>query len=292
MTELIEYWNYLLSFSPMRIAAVIADFAIITVLIYGLLYFLRGTRSANVLFGITAFLVISALMANLLHLTVIETLLSGLWPILGTAIIVIFQPEIRRFFAEAGTMFANTTKWKRETSDSQIVETVTEVVNAAVQMSAARTGALIVFERKIGLQSLVKTSIQLDVRVSSLLLQSIFFKNSPLHDCSVIIRGNKIVAARAVLPLTQEDPQNPARRLGTRHRAAVGITEETDAVALVVSEETGTISVARKGRLIRNCTGEELNNLLNTLLLEKSPGPSKRKSPTQEQPDLFTPEGK
>lgn len=292
MTELIEYWNYLLSFSPMRIVAVIADFAIITVLIYGLLYFLRGTRSANVLFGITAFLVISALLANLLHLTVIETLLSGLWPILGTAIIVIFQPEIRRFFAEAGTMFANTTKWKRETSSNQIADTVGEVVNAAVQMSHSKTGALIVFERKIGLQSLVKTSIQLDVKVSSLLLQSIFFKNSPLHDCSVIIRGNKIVAARAVLPLTQEDPQNPARRLGTRHRAAVGITEETDAIALVVSEETGTISVARKGRLIRNCTSEELNNLLNTLLLEKSSSaPAIRQTSSQEQPDLFTPEG-
>ncbi len=291
MTELIEYWNYLLSFSPMRIAAIVADFVIITFLIYGLLYFLRGTKSAIVLFGITGFLILSKLLASGLNLTVVDTLLGGMGPILGTAIIVIFQPEIRRFFAEAGTFFVNTAKkLSRESNKKEISETIGEAVNAAVQMSCTKTGALIVFERKIGLQSLVNTSVQLDIKVSSLMLQSIFFKNSPLHDCAVIIRGNKIVAARAVLPLTQEDPQNPARRLGTRHRAAVGITEETDAVALIVSEETGTISVARKGRLIRNCSGEELTNLLNAMLLEKSDAGGTIHAIKQEQPDLFVPE--
>ncbi len=285
MTEsLLQFGIYLQNLPWMSIVAAIADFAIITILIYGLLYFLRGTKSATVLSGITAFLLISALLARILKLTVLTTLLEGLWPILGTAIIVIFQPEIRRFLAEAGSV---TTKWMQKTHDNQVSEAIAETVNAAVQMSHTRTGALIVFERNIGLQSVVTTSVQLDAKVSSLLLQSIFFKNSPLHDCAVIIRGNKIVAARAVLPLTQEDTQSSSRRFGTRHRAAIGITEETDAIALVVSEETGTISISRKGRL-SHCTEDELLQMLNSFLLDKNisaAGRAKVSGPAQ--PDLF-----
>lgn len=266
MEWLIDYGNYLMSLPLLRIAAMIADFALITVLIYGLLYFLRGTRSANVLFGITAFLAIAALLADILELTVISALLSGLWPILGVAIIVIFQPEIRRFFAEAGGIFAAGYNRTRHEASRDVI---TSVVDSVEAMSATRTGALIVFERNIGLEGLVKTSTRLDAKVDSLLLQAIFFKNSPLHDCAVIIRGNRIIAAKAVLPLSPEDPMNPARNYGTRHRAALGITEETDSVALVVSEERGAISVSYKGRLIRGYSREELISLLTDLLRQE-----------------------
>ena len=125
------------------------------------------------------------------------------------------------------------------------------------------------FEKNIGLANIVNTSVSLDAKVNSLLLQTIFFKNSPLHDRAVIIRKNRIVAARAVLPLTQEDGNNPAKGLGTRHRAAVGISEETDAVSVVVSEETGLITVVNKGRLVRGYERESLRRTLYSLLSVK-----------------------
>lgn len=246
--------------SSAQLAAALVDFAIITILIYGILYFLRGTRSANVLFGVTVLLLIVKLLAELFKLIVISSLLSQLGTILGIAIIVIFQPEIRRLFAQAGSVFFHTgTKG----------ETIGEVVDAAFQMSASRTGALIVFERNIGLEGIVNTSEKLDAKVNSKLLQSIFFKNSPLHDCAVIIKKNRIIAARAVLPLSQEIQDDPAGNYGTRHRAAIGITEETDSVALVVSEETGLISLACKGRLTKGYTRKALAEHLKHRLLDK-----------------------
>lgn len=271
----VEYSRYLMSLPVTRILAVIADFSLITLLIYGLLYFLRGTRSANVLFGITTFLALAALLANLMELTVISALLSGLWPILGTAIIVIFQPEIRRFFAEAGGIFASQYYKNRNETSKDVISCV---VAALESMAESKTGALIVFERNIGLEGLLKTSVRLDAKAETLLLETIFFKNSPLHDCAVIIRGNKIVAAKAVLPLTPEDSINPAKKLGTRHRAAIGITEETDAVAVAVSEETGMISAAYKGRLLRGYSGNELTSLLTDLLYQENSAGSEKKS--------------
>ena len=171
----VESSRYLLSLPVTRILAVIADFGLITLLIYGLLYFLRGTRSANVLFGITTFLALAALLANLLELTVISALLSGLWPILGTAIIVIFQPEIRRFFAEAGGIFASQYYKNRNEASKDVIS---NVVTALESMATSKTGALIVFERNIGLEGLLKTSVRLDAKVDALLLETIFFKNS------------------------------------------------------------------------------------------------------------------
>lgn len=268
----VESSRYLLSLPVTRILAVIADFGLITLLIYGLLYFLRGTRSANVLFGITTFLALAALLANLLDLTVISALLNGLWPILGTAIIVIFQPEIRRFFAEAGGLF-NT---NRNATSKNVIS---NVVSALENMAASKTGALIVFERNIGLENLLKTSVRLDAKADALLLQTIFFKNSPLHDCAVIIRGDRIVAANAVLPLAPpESTKISVEKLGTRHRAAIGITEETDAVAVVVSEERGTIRVSKGGEFMRLKSGETLNSLLAELLQQRNETDSEKKS--------------
>ncbi len=240
------------------------DFLIIAIVIYWLLYFLRGTRSANVLFGLTALFAVGGVLANHLKLVVLGYLMNGIWTILGVAIVVIFQPELRRVLAQAGSIFSS-----HNTNSS---ETIDEVVHAVMQMSATKTGCLIVFEKNIGLANIVNTSVALDAKVNSLLLQTIFFKNSPLHDCAVIIRKNHIVAARAVLPLTQEDSNNPARGLGTRHRAAVGISEETDAVSVVVSEESGLITVVNKGRIVRGYEQENLRKTLYSLLSIKEFG--------------------
>lgn len=254
-------WAFLAEIDYVNILRNLLDFAVIAVFVYWILYFLRGTKSANVLFGIVVVLCLLSLLSQLVNLSVLTYLLDRFWTIFGIAIVVIFQPELRRVFAQAGSLFA-----RRVTSQAMI----DEVVSAAVQMSESGTGALIVFEQNIGLAGIIDTSVVLDARVNSLLLQTIFFKNSPLHDCAVIIRNDRIVAAHAVLPLMQEDVYNPVRRLGTRHRAAVGITEETDAVALVVSEETGTISIAHKGRIIRGVTSEELSAQLTHLLIRDS----------------------
>ena len=241
---------------------VLLDFTIITTFVYWILYFLRGTKGVNVLIGVVVVFCLLALIAQTAKLNVTGYLLERFWTILGAAVVVIFQPELRRVFAQAGSIFS-----RRVTSRAMI----DEVVVAAVQMAESKTGALIVFEQNIGLAGIVNTSVLLDAKVNALLLQTIFFKNSPLHDCAVIIRNDRIVAAHAVLPLMQEDVYNPVRRLGTRHRAAVGITEETDAVALVVSEETGTISLAHKGRILRGVSPAELSAQLTLLIQDSQP---------------------
>ena len=148
---------------------------------------------------------------------------------------------------------------------------IEEIAAAVVQMSFSRCGALIVFERRIGLAAITGNAVQLDAKVNSLLLQSLFYPNSPLHDGAVIIQNGRVVAAHAILPLTQE---NNYRSLGTRHRAALGITEETDAVVVVVSEETGRISYALKGKLTENVSEDKLVDFLRRKLLDqKEPEP-------------------
>ena len=239
------------------------DFVIIWAMIYWVLYFLRGTRSANVLFGVIAVLLTATIAVDYVErLTVLRFLLiECLIPSLGIAILVIFQPEFRRAFAQAGSLFVSNRIGR---------ETIDQVTEAAAQLSVTRTGAIIVFERNIGLTDTTRSAVSLDARVDSLLLQSIFYPNSPLHDCAVVIgKNNRIVAAHAVLPLAEEDYFVNGKRLGTRHRAAVGISQETDAVAVVVSEETGLISLAKKGRLIRGLTTEELRFQLRTILLDR-----------------------
>ena len=239
------------------------DFALIWAMIYGVLYFFRGTRSASVLFCVIAlFLGSSLIVSSVKQFVVLRDLLNGwLMPVLGFAILVIFQPEFRRAFAQAGSILSSS-RTDRETID--------QVVEAASQLSITRTGAIIVFERNIGLADTTRSAVPLDARVDSLLLQSIFYPNSPLHDCAVVIgRNNRIVAAHAVLPLAEEDFFMNGKRLGTRHRAAAGISQETDAIAVVVSEETGMISIAKKGRLVRGLKPEELRFQLCMILLDE-----------------------
>lgn len=230
---------------------------ILTVVIYKTLYYLRGARGASVLAGITILLLVLTWLSKQLRLDVINWLLTGIWGTLGAAMVIIFQPELRRAFAQLGSFSFSQGKRRREV--------ITEIVTAAANMARRKCGALMVIERRIGMQNLIDDSVRLDIKVNAMVLESIFFPNSPLHDGAVIIRDDRIVAARAILPLTRS--QSISVRLGTRHRASLGISEETDAVTVVVSEETGAISVACRGALHRDLSQDELANYLEKLII-------------------------
>lgn len=240
----------------------VLDFGIIALLIYGLLYYLRGTRGANVLAGCALVLVFLSVLADVLKFHMLTILLDNFWGIGTTALVIIFQPELRRALAQLGSRtFAHRTRVQKKTID--------EVINAVRDLSQSKTGALIVFERQIGLATFKNTAVPLDAKVAAPLLRSIFYPNSPLHDGAVIINGDKIEAAHAILPLTKQYRYCSARNFGTRHRAAIGISEETDAIAVVVSEETGAISMAKRGEIKRWLSCEQLNDLLTKALIEK-----------------------
>ncbi len=238
--------------------SLVIEVGILAVLIYYGLYFLRGTRAANVLAGIILALLILTLTTDFLKLEVITELLNGLWMIFPIAIIVIFQPEIRRAFAHLGSSRPFTRRMKQE-------ETINEVIKAVSNLSENKRGALIVFQRQIGMRALISSGIKINAEVSHQLIQTIFHPNTPLHDGAIAIDDNEIVAAHIIFPLTQSVSLSDS--LGTRHRAAIGVTEETDAIAVVVSEETGHISIACRGNMIRNITTEKLYRFLRSLLI-------------------------
>lgn len=238
--------------------SLVMEVGILAILIYYGLYFLRGTRAANVLAGIIIALLILTLATDFLKLAVITELLNGLWMIFPLALIVIFQPEIRRAFAHLGSSRPFTRRMKQE-------ETINEVIKAVESLSANKRGALIVFQRQIGMRALISSGIKINAEVSHQLIQTIFHPNTPLHDGAIAIENNEIVAAHIIFPLTQSVSLSDS--LGTRHRAAIGVTEETDAVAVVVSEETGSISMACRGNLARNISIGKLSEFLRSLLI-------------------------
>ena len=246
--------NYLTLLDYLRVAV---EFLLIAAVIYKILYYLRGTRAANVLAGlVVAFLTLS-IIANSLGLNVLRWLLDNFLSLMAFTIIVVFQPELRRAFAQLGSFSFFQQNRKRET--------INELITAIKAMAQRKIGAIIVIERRIGMRAIVEDAVKLDCKLYSLLLQSIFYPNSPLHDGAVIVRDDRIVAARAILPLSRD--VNLSRTMGTRHRAALGITEETDAIVLVASEETGDISIACRGAIMRGLSEKNLENELNKLLM-------------------------
>ena len=242
----------------------IIDILVVTIIIYWLLWVAQGTRALHLIRGIVTLIVLLLLLGNILNLTTLQWLLSAISPALIVAVPVIFQPELRRAFEQLG----HTSSWIRnpfQTQDEpQADKAIDEIVRAAAQLSRLRYGALMVIERETGLQDYVIKGVMLNADISRQLLINIFFPNSPLHDAAVIIQGDRILAASVVLPLT--DNISASSQLGTRHRAAIGITEESDALAVVVSEETGQMSVAHSGRLIRNLDQDRLRRVLRTLM--------------------------
>lgn len=239
----------------------VLDILLVAGVFYLLLVILRGTRAINLLRGVIFLIVVVVLFTGLLRLRAISWLLRTTLPALFLAIPVIFQPEIRRALDRLGR--ASTWLLFRGRQED-VQEVITSIKGACHRLSTRSQGGLIVIEREVGLQEYIDTGITLDSQVSIELLVQIFYKETPLHDGAIILCGNRIQAASCVLPLSSEIRLSE-RRLGLRHRAAVGISEVSDAVAIVVSEETGEISVVYDGRIIRRLEASRLENILSAL---------------------------
>jgi len=234
-------FSRLLQSLPALTWAAVADILLVAIVVYEVLMVVRGTRAGHILIGMLAMLGIYA-FASWAGLEALRSLLSFIVPYIGLAVIVLFQSEIRRTLARIGRK-----NWFGFGRGFRGPEALSEVLLAVDQFSRDKTGALIVFERDIGLRTFIESGVVMDAKISRDLLLSIFQPGLPLHDGSVILQKDRIAAAACFLPLTI----GPSLKLGTRHRAAIGITEETDCLSLVVSEETGRISIAAFGELIQ-----------------------------------------
>ncbi|HVW85608.1 MAG TPA: diadenylate cyclase CdaA [Bryobacteraceae bacterium] len=249
------------------------DILAVAVVIYQLLQIVRGTRAAQILTGIVTVAVIYQIAVRA-HLEALRSLLSSLAPYSAIAIIILFQSEIRRTLARLGR--------KRLFGGYQRPESTDEILLALAAMSRDKVGALIILERDIGLRTFIESGVRLDSHISRDLLLSIFRPGTALHDGAVIIQKERIAAAACFLPLTV----NPAvsTKLGTRHRAGIGITEETDCLSLIVSEETGAISVAAFGNLERELTIERVDERINLHfgVSRRTPPPSMPGAPRED----------
>ena len=244
----------------------IFDMVVVAALIYKLFQWIKGTRAVQLLKGIVV-LLIATTISDWLGLYTINWILNNIRTMVVVAIPVVFQPELRRALERIGRgkFFARPFTFLEEEDTDRVIN---EIIRAVVTMAKNKTGALIVLERETGINDYIETGVSLDSVISGEFMINIFIPNSPLHDGAVIIRGDRVAAAGCFLPLT-ENP-NLGKELGTRHRAAIGITEISDAVAIVVSEETGIISLAREGRITRNYDEKTLREVLAGLLIQKA----------------------
>ena len=255
----------------------IVDILLVAFLVYQFLMIVRGRRAAHILLGVlilTAMYVASAVLG----LDLIRTILSSVAPYAPFALIVMFQSEIRRLLARIGRR-----RWLSIGGRLQKREFTEELVMALVQMSQQKTGALVVIERDIGLRTFIESGVMMDALLSRDLLLTIFRSGSALHDGAVIIQGQRAAAAACFLPLTVRP--GVARSLGTRHRAAIGVTEETDCLSLVVSEETGRISVVAFGDIEMDVTPERLEERIAEHIIHKRTAPTFRQQQARERED-------
>lgn len=258
MTDLL---NELLFFAQRVDLLDIVDLFLVTIILFLLLSLVRGTQAVVLLRGMILLIIGITLLTSLLNLPAFSFLLRTALPALLVAIPVIFAPEIRRALeriGRAGTILT------ANAEPGEIESRIDAIVTAAQRLTENYHGALIVIEREVGLGEYIETGVRLEAQLSAELLLQIFYVNTPLHDGAVILRGDRIVAASCVLPLSASGTlsHSPERKMGLRHRAALGISEVSDAVAVVVSEERGAISVAHNGRMIRRLDQSRLRNIL------------------------------
>jgi diadenylate cyclase len=234
------------------------EILILAVVIYYSSRFLRGTRGWPVVIGFVVLFLALVLVTTLLKLTVLSWLLGTFSAFFAVAVIIIFQPELRRMLAELGNLplFASVSEQR---------ESIEVIIQTCERLAEVKIGALIAVEQSIQLQEAVESSLPVDCDATPEMLETIFFPNNAIHDGGVILKGDRIAYAACIFPLTQRSDLN--KSLGTRHRAAIGLSEETDAVVVVVSEETGLISHAYKGQLVRGVTLEELRAFLTSVLV-------------------------
>ncbi|MBP3255945.1 MAG: diadenylate cyclase CdaA [Clostridia bacterium] len=254
----IGYFNELVT-NPLRIVALIIDLTIVIFLIYKFIKITRKSRVWQLIKGI-AILVAVTIISGWLHLDILHTILTSIMTYGAIVLMIIFQPELRKGLEQLGTNKFTKLFGIDKDLITKTKEDIYKIVIAAEELSSTKTGALIVIERDIKLQDIAETGVPIDSEVSPQLLVNIFVPNTPLHDGAVIISNNRVSAAACILPLT--DDKTISKKLGTRHRAALGVSKETDSIAIVVSEETGKISVAKDGTLIVDVDEETLKRLL------------------------------
>lgn len=245
----------------------VLDLVLVTLIFFTILTLLRDTQATILLRGVIFLVILLALMTQFIELPAFSWLIQTTLPALLLAIPVIFAPEIRRGLERLGRAGSSNLFRRNLASEEAIKNTMHIISIACARLSARRHGALIVLERVDSLQEYVQTGVFMDAVVSPEALLQIFYPNSPLHDGAVVISGNRILAASCVMPLSASGILNrtPERQMGLRHRAALGSSEASDAVVIVVSEETGSISVAQSGRLIRGLDSDRLENMLIAL---------------------------
>jgi len=237
----------------------VLEIAILAVGIYYSFNFVRGTRGAPVVYGFVMLVLGLTVVAFVLHLEVLSWLLRSFVAFAAVAVLIIFQPELRRILAELGTHPLFATSHEQRENIEVIIQTVE-------RLAEVRIGALIAIEQSISLQEATESGVPVDCEATPEMLETIFFPNNAIHDGGVVIKGDRIAFAACIFPLTQR--QDLAASLGTRHRAAIGLTEETDAIVVVVSEETGSISHAYKGQLVRGVSAEQLRAFLTSVLVK------------------------
>ena len=235
------------------------EILILAVLIYFVFKFVRGTRGWPVVIGFVVVLLALTAVTTILDLKVLRWILGSASVFIALGALVIFQPELRRMLAELGNLplFATTHEQR---------ESIEVIIQTAERLAEVKIGALIAIEQSIHLYEAVESGVRVDCDATPEMLEAIFFPNNAIHDGGVIIKGDRIAYAACIFPLTQRQDLN--KSLGTRHRAAIGLSEETDAVIVVVSEETGMVSHAYKGQLVRGVTLEELRSFLSSVLLQ------------------------
>jgi len=255
----------------------VVDILLVTLIFFILLYTLRDTQALVLLRGVLFLVVLLALLTSLVELPAFSWLIQSTLPALLLAIPVIFAPEIRRGLeriGRAGTLLSPGGK----ATDQEILDIIHAIVSASARLSARQHGALIVMQRLDGLEEYNDTGVRMNAKVTPEILLQIFYPNTPLHDGAAIIGKNRVSAASCVMPLSASGilTRSPERQMGLRHRAALGISEVSDAVAVVVSEETGSISIAHSGRMIRRLDTERLENIL-TAFFRPNGGPQQSK---------------
>lgn len=257
--------NYL---ATIRISDAV-DILIVTFLIYKAIWFVRRTNSYNLAKGLILILV-ALWLSDIFKLTMINSLLKRAVELGLIALLILFQPELRRVLERMGSSFSS----GHAVASSATEQAIAQTVLACTEMSASRTGALIIFERKVKLNDIMSTGTIINSDTTAELLKNLFYNKAPLHDGAVIIRDGRIAAAGCVLPLTKS--RNLSKDLGMRHRAGIGLSEQSDAVVVIVSEETGSVSVAIEGMLKRHLTASVFEKLLRSELISDDDESSKR----------------
>ena len=258
MTELVQ--------NPFKLLTLILDLAIVTYILYKFIIYAKKSRMWQLLKGILFILIITAI-SEALQLKILNFILTAFMPYGVIALIMIFAPELRRMLEQLGTNKLTRYFGIDKDIETKTKEDVYKIVIAATELAKTKTGGLIVIERDIKINDIIDSGVKIDSEVSPQLMVNLFTPNTPLHDGAVIISNNKIAAVACILPLA--DDKDIAKEIGTRHRAGIGISKESDAVAIIISEETGKISVAIDGNLIADVKEEALRNILIKHVINK-----------------------